>query len=463
MRRDRVAAEVEDPLEVAADEEAVGDRPERSERQRVANAVADHRRPDTFGLEEVLVRPEPVRAAGLGIGEVGGRLPGLDLGLPAKRNPMQAQPVVEAGAGAEGDRPRRQQPEMNPLRRQRLEVVGVGVEAEGPLDRDLDPLASLEDVDAHHRRFAGRYGVPISPRVLIAGATGFVGGRLARSFAGGETEVRALVRDPERAHDLESTAVELHVGDVTDEDSLAGAGEGVDVAYYLVHAMSGGAGFDERERLGARNFAQMAKREGVARVVYLGGLGEESQSEHLRSRHMTAEILRTYGPPLTYFRAAMVVGAGSESYRTLRYLVGRLPVMVAPSWLRTDTQPIGIEATIEYLRRAPEVSESEGREVQIGGPDILSYADMLDQMARAMGKEPRPKLPVPLLSPRLSSLWLGLVTPVDTKVARPLVEGLRTATIVTDPSGAALFGIRPETFDEALRRALAEEGSEPAR
>jgi uncharacterized protein YbjT (DUF2867 family) len=131
--------------------------------------------------------------------------------------------------------------------------------------------------------------------------------------------------------------------------------------------------------------------------------------------------------------------------------------MVAPSWLRTDTQPIGIDAVVEYLRRAPAVPESAGREVQIGGPDVLSYAEMLDRMARAMGKDPRPKLPVPLLSPRLSSLWLGLVTPVDTKVARPLVEGLKTATVVTDPSGAKPFEIEPESFDEALRRALAEE------
>ena len=297
----------------------------------------------------------------------------------------------------------------------------------------------------------------ICARVLIAGATGFVGGRLVGALAGGETEVRCLVRDRERASDLEQRGAELHVGDVTDAESLAGAGEGVETAYYLVHAMAGGAGYDERERLGARNFAQMAKREGVGRVVYLGGLGEESESEHLQSRAATARMLETYGPPLTYFRAAMVVGAGSESYRTLRYLVGRLPVMIAPSWLRTDTQPIGIDAVVEYLRRAPAVPESAGREVQIGSPDVLSYADMLDHMARMMGKEPRPKLPVPLLTPRLSSLWLGLVTPVDTKVARPLILGLKTATVVTDPSGAEPFGIEPEPFDEALRRALAEE------
>jgi uncharacterized protein YbjT (DUF2867 family) len=155
----------------------------------------------------------------------------------------------------------------------------------------------------------------------------------------------------------------------------------------------------------------------------------------------------------------MVVGAGSESYRTLRYLVSRLPVMIAPGWLRTATQPIGIDAVVEYLRLAPEVPESVGREVQIGGPDVISYAEMLDRMAIALGKQPRPKLPVPFITPWLSALWLGLVTPVDVNVARPLVEGLTTPTVVTDPSGAEPFGVAAESFDEALRRALAEEGS----
>ncbi len=166
------------------------------------------------------------------------------------------------------------------------------------------------------------------------------------------------MRDPAKARALESGGAELHVGDVTDAGSLAGAGEGVDVAYFLVHSMAGGEGFEAREREGALNFARMAKREGVERVVYLGGLGEDSASKHLQSRHEAARLLEAEGPPLTYFRAAMVVGAGSESYRTLRYLVGRLPVMIAPAWLRTATQPIGINATVEYLRRAPEVAES---------------------------------------------------------------------------------------------------------
>jgi uncharacterized protein YbjT (DUF2867 family) len=255
--------------------------------------------------------------------------------------------------------------------------------------------------------------------------------------------------------------MELHVGDITDEGSLAGVGRDVEVAYFLVHAMAGGAGFAERERNGAVNFARLAKREGVKRVVYLGGLGEESESKHLRSRHETARVLAAEGPPLTYFRAAMVVGAGSESYRTLRYLVGRLPVMITPSWLRTATQPIGIDDVVEYLRRAPGVTESEGREVQIGGADVLSYSEMMDRMAIAMGKHPRRKIPVPFITPWLSALWLGLVTPVDVKVARPLVEGLTTATVVTDPSGPEPFAISPKPFDEALRRALIEEKSAP--
>lgn len=299
----------------------------------------------------------------------------------------------------------------------------------------------------------------IATRVLLTGATGFIGGRLALALAGSGTPVRCLVRDPARAQHLKLEGCELRQADVTDAFSLEGLGRGVEVAYFLVHAMAAGRGFQEREQLGALNFARMAKREGVRRVVYLGGLGEQSVSAHLRSRHETALTLAAEGPPLTYFRAAMIVGAQSESYRTLRHLVRRLPVMIAPAWLKTATQPIALDDVIEYLRRAPEVPECEGREVQIGGPDVVSYGEMLDRMALAMGKRPRPQIPVPFITPWLSSLWLGLVTPVDTNVARPLVEGLRTATIVTDPSGAEPFRIVPISFDEALRRALGEEAT----
>jgi len=268
-----------------------------------------------------------------------------------------------------------------------------------------------------------------------------------------------MVRNTGRADALRAAGCEVVAGDVVQADSLEGVGRNMGVAYYLIHAMADGEGFQQREQDGARNFARMAAREGIPRVVYLGGLGDQSVSKHLLSRHETALTLARHGPPLTYFRAAMVVGAESESYRTLRYLVQRLPVMIAPGWLRTKTQPIGVDDVIDYLSRAPEVPESRGREVQIGGPDVLSYGEMLERMALAMGERPRVMVPVPLITPWLSSLWIGLVTPVDTNVARPLVEGLKTATVVADPSGAEPFGITPAPFDETLRRALAEESA----
>jgi uncharacterized protein YbjT (DUF2867 family) len=288
---------------------------------------------------------------------------------------------------------------------------------------------------------------------LVTGVTGFVGGKLASALTDAGWEVRGLVRDRSRARDLD---LDLHEGDVLRPETLRGAGEGIDVAYYLVHSMGrGGSGdFLERDRAAARGFAEMARREGVERVVYLGGLGDRPESKHLRSRHETALALAEHGPPLTYFRAGMVVGARSESYRTLRYLVQRLPLMIAPAWLKNETQPIAIDDVLQYLVQAPDV---EAREVQIGGPDVLSYGDMLDRMAAALGVRRRPRIPVPLITPWLSSLWIGLVTPVDAGVARPLVEGLAVPTVVTDPSGAALFDVAPLGFDEALRRALAED------
>jgi uncharacterized protein YbjT (DUF2867 family) len=273
--------------------------------------------------------------------------------------------------------------------------------------------------------------------------------------------VRCLVRDRHsaRARALEREGFELHEGDVLRPETLRGAGRRIDAAYYLVHSMGRGGPkeFASRERAAAIAFARMARAEGIERVIYLGGLGERPHSPHLRSRHETALLLAEHGPPLTYFRSGMVVGPESESYRTLRYLVERLPAMIAPAWLQNPTQPIAIDDTLSYLAGALEVDASVGREIQIGGPDVLTYAEMLDRMADVLGIAHRPRVPVPLITPWLSSHWIGLVTPVDAGVARPLIESLAAPTVVVDPAGMRLFDVEPVDFDEALRRAVAKD------
>lgn len=290
---------------------------------------------------------------------------------------------------------------------------------------------------------------------LIAGATGYVGGLLAAELSSRGEVIRCMAREPEAAGQRLGSGCEVVRGDVLEPDSLRSALAGVELAYYLVHSMGRGADgdFAERDRRGARNFAEAAAAARVGRIVYLGGLGE-GKSAHLRSRQETAEQLASTGIALTYFRAAIVIGSGSESLQTVAHLVNRLPAMITPSWTETRTQPIAARDVVSYLAAAPEVGASTDREIQIGGPEVTTYGGLLDLAADALGTRRRPRLGVPVLSPALSSLWIGLVTPVDAGVARPLVEGLSTETIVDDPSGMELFDVDPTPLPEAMREAV---------
>lgn len=292
----------------------------------------------------------------------------------------------------------------------------------------------------------------------VAGATGYIGRKLVRELLDADENVRALARSPEKAKDLARAGAEVVQADVLEPNGLAKTLEGVSVAYYLVHSMGRGAASDdfaERDKQGARNFATAAKEAGVELIVYMGGLSEGG-SEHLQSRHETAEILGESGIPMTYVRAAAVIGAGSESFLLTYYLVKRLPAMITPKWVTTKTQPIAVADVLRYLVEIPGIDAARGRELEIGGPDVTTYGGMMDAMARAMNINPRPRLRVPVLTPNLSSLWLGLVTPVDLGVAKPLVHGMEVETIVKDPSGMALFDFDPVDIDEAMAAALQE-------
>jgi uncharacterized protein YbjT (DUF2867 family) len=287
--------------------------------------------------------------------------------------------------------------------------------------------------------------------IAVAGATGYLGGLLAEKLREEGEDVRALARNPARAAHLKELGCEVSKADVLEPDSLGPALEGVDVAYYLVHSMGRGADgdFAKRDHEGAENFAAAAAAAGVRRIVYLGGLGEGS--EHLASRHATAEALEAGEVPVTYFRAAAVVGAGSESFRTVFYLVKRLPLMVTPRWVSTRTQPIAVRDAVAFLAAAADLEAPLDREIQIGGPDVTTYGGMIDELAQALGRRPPLRVVVPVLSPALSSRWIGLVTPVDAGVARPLIEGLATETVVSDPSGMELL---PQVRRTPLPRAL---------
>ncbi|MCX7718448.1 MAG: SDR family oxidoreductase [Candidatus Sumerlaeaceae bacterium] len=294
--------------------------------------------------------------------------------------------------------------------------------------------------------------------VLVTGATGYIGGRLAPRLLELGYPVRCLVRDPTRlAGRPWAGRVEVATGDVLDRSSLLAAMRGVEVAYYLVHSMGAGRGFHERDVTAARLFGEAARDSGVRRIIYLGGLahGAGGLSEHLRSRQETGDALRAAGVPVTEFRAGVIVGSGSLSFEMIRYLTERLPVMICPRWVFTRTQPIGIREVLEYLTAALDTPASAGRVVEIGGADVISYGDMMMLYAEVRGLR-RWMVPVPVLTPRLSSLWVNLVTPIPASIARPLIEGLRNESVVRDASARELFPqIVPAGYRVSVERALA--------
>ena len=299
-----------------------------------------------------------------------------------------------------------------------------------------------------------------SKLTLLTGATGYVGGRLLHALEAAGYHVRCLSRHPEALSQRVAQTTEVVKGDVLDADSLAPSMIGVHAAYYLVHSMASANSFEVEDRRAAQAFAAAARDAGVQRIIYLSGLGSGIElSAHLRSRQEVGRILRESGVPTIEFRAAIVVGSGSASFEMIRALVEKLPVMITPRWVKTRSQPIAVEDVIAFLMQALDIQISGSRVVEIGGADQVSYLDLMKEYAHQRGLK-RWMIPVPVLSPRLSSLWLGLVTPVYARVGRELVDSLRNETIVRDRSADALFSVRPLGYREALKRALANEDRE---
>jgi uncharacterized protein YbjT (DUF2867 family) len=301
-----------------------------------------------------------------------------------------------------------------------------------------------------------------SGRVLLTGATGYIGGRLLRRLEEAGIPVRCLARRPEALANRVGPGTEIVAGDVLDRASLDLALRGVEVAYYLVHSM-GAASFETADREGARQFGAAAHDAGVARIVYVGGLGSDDErlSAHLRSRHEVGRLLRESGVPVLELRASIVIGSGSLSFEMVRALVERLPFMIAPRWVHVMAQPIAIDDLLDYLMAALRVPVEACRVYEIGGADRVGYAGIMREYARQRGL-PLRLLTVPVLTPYLSSLWLGLVTPLYARVGRKLVESIVHPTVVTDDAALRVFDVRPVGIAEAIRRALAREDRELA-
>jgi uncharacterized protein YbjT (DUF2867 family) len=288
--------------------------------------------------------------------------------------------------------------------------------------------------------------------ILITGATGYIGGRLVEALAGEGRSLRCMARRP--AYLAAPPGVEVVGGDVLRPETLGPALAGVHTAYYLVHSMGSTGDFQDEDRIAAANFGSAARAAGVRKIIYLGGLGDSQQalSKHLKSRQETGAVLRESGVPVVEFRASIILGSGSLSFELIRNLVERLPVMICPKWVRVLAQPIAIEDVIAYLREALDRPD-ESRIFEIGGLDQVSYADIMLEYARQRGLKRR-LIYVPFLTPRLSSLWLGLTTPVYARVGRKLIESIRHPTVVTDDAARAAFAVRPMGVGEAISRAM---------
>ena len=295
----------------------------------------------------------------------------------------------------------------------------------------------------------------MKPLVLITGATGYVGGELLKKLLDAGYTVRCLARRPEALRAKAFPGLEVVEGDVLSSTSVRSAMVGVSSAYYLIHSMGSPRSFEEQDRTGAQNFAHAARDAGVQRIIYLGGLGRGSDqlSTHLRSRQEVGEILRSVGVPVIEFRASVVIGSGSLSFEMIRALVERLPVMLAPRWVSVDAQPIAIADLLAYLLAAMDHSMEASEIFEIGGSDRVSYGGLMREYARQRRLK-RLVISVPFLTPRLSSLWLGLVTPHYVRVGRKLIDSIRYSTVVEDPSALTEFGIRPCGFHEAISTAI---------
>jgi uncharacterized protein YbjT (DUF2867 family) len=293
--------------------------------------------------------------------------------------------------------------------------------------------------------------------ILLTGATGYVGGRLLPLLEE-RYRVRCLSRRPENLQVRVGETTEVVKGDVLNAESLTAALAGVDTAFYFVHSMGAKSDFEDEDRRAASNFAKAAGEASVRRIIYLGGLGNPDQnlSKHLRSRQETGDVLRSSSAEIIEFRASIVIGSGSLSFELIRSLVERLPVMICPKWVAVKAQPIAIEDLLEYLIAAIELKEGHSRIFEIGGPDQISYGKIMKEYARQRGLW-RLMIPVPLLTPYLSSLWLGLVTPVYARIGRKLVESLKNPTLLSNNVADSSFSIRPRGIREAIARAMVNE------